>query len=67
MFIFVTMTAGEIFNKIVSEPKWYAGYTSAQHANLIKKRFNDQTLEFKTLTKLFNHFGYYLTSSWDKI
>lgn len=58
------MTAIELFNQITSEPKWYAGYTSPQHANLLKKRFHAKTLEFGTLEKLFNHFGYILDAEW---
>lgn len=60
------MTAIELFHKITSEPKWYAGYTTPQHANLLKKRFYAKTMEFATLEKLFNHFGYYLNASWEK-
>jgi len=58
------MTATELFDHITSESKWYAGYTTPQHANLLKKRFKAGTLEFQTLTKLFNHFGYYLYADW---
>lgn len=60
------MTAIELFTKITSEPKWYAGFTTPQHANLLKKRFHAKTLEFGTLEKMFNHFGYYLNASWEK-
>ena len=61
------MTAIELFNHITSQPKWYAGYTSAQHAYLLKKRFKARTLEFATLERLFNHFGYYLDAEWVKV
>lgn len=58
------MTAVELFEQITSEPKWYAGYTSPQHANLLRKRFHAKTLEFSTLQKMFNHFGFYLSADW---
>lgn len=60
------MNATELFNRITGEPKWYAGYISPQAATQIKKRFETKTLSFERLTELFNHFGYYLTASWDK-
>lgn len=60
------MTAIELFKQITSEPKWYAGFTSPQNATNIKKRFVDKKLEFRTLEKMFNHFGYYLNASWEK-
>jgi hypothetical protein len=60
------MTAIEVFELITKEPKWYAGFTTPQNASNIKKRFDGKKLEFGTLEKMFNHYGYYLTSSWDK-
>lgn len=60
------MTAIELFEAITTQPKWYAGYTSAQHAHLLKKRFHAKTLEFGTLEKLFNHYGYHLNAKWEK-
>lgn len=60
------MTAIELFNLITCEPKWYAGFTSAQNASNIKKRFNNKELSFEVLQKMFNHFGYYLNASWEK-
>jgi hypothetical protein len=66
MCIFEAMTAIEVFNTITTEPKWYAGFTTPQNASNIKSRFESQTLEFATLEKMFNHYGYYLTASWDK-
>ena len=60
------MTANEVFDLITKEPKWYAGFTTPQNASNIKRRFEDKELEFGTLEKMFNHFGYYLTASWDK-
>jgi len=61
------MTAIEVFKEITSEPKWYAGFTTPQNASNIKKRFEEKKLEFGTLEKMFNHFGFYLSASWDKI
>lgn len=60
------MTAVEVFKEITCEPKWYGGFTTSQNAANIKKRFENQELSFATLEKMFNHFGYYLTASWDK-
>lgn len=60
------MTAIELFSEITSKPKWYAGYTTAQHANLLKKRFEAKTMEFETMQKIFNHFGYYFIGEWEK-
>jgi len=60
------MTAIEVFNHITSEPKWYAGFTTAQNASNIKKRFLERQLSFETLESMFNHFGYYLNASWEK-
>ena len=53
------MTAIEVFKEITSEPKWYVGFTSPQNASNIKKRFEEKKLEFSTLEKMFNHFGYF--------
>jgi hypothetical protein len=58
------MTDQEVFNKITSTPKWYAGYISPQYATNIKRKFKDGTLPFVTMEKLFNHFGYYMNYSW---
>lgn len=60
------MTAIEVFKDITSQPKWYAGFCSAQNATNIKARFEAKTLEFGTLEKMFNYYGFYLTASWDK-
>jgi hypothetical protein len=62
------MTAKEVFKEITSVPKWYGGYISAQYASNIKRKFYKGELPFRTLAKLFNHFGYYLIndSPWQK-
>ena len=60
------MTALEVFNKITETSKWYAGFTSPQNATNIKRQFEAKQLSFKRLSKMFNHFGYKLTASWDK-
>ena len=60
------MTANEVFKEITSKEKWYAGYISAQYATNIKAKFKNGTLPFKTLEKLFDHYGYYLDASWHK-
>ena len=61
------MTAKEVFEIITKDAKWYAGYTTPQNASNIKKRFANGNLSFSTLENLFNHFGYYLNASWDKV
>lgn len=66
LFILASMTAIELFTKITSEPKWYAGFCSPQNATNIKRRFEAKTLEFGTLEKMFNYYGYYLEASWIK-
>ena len=58
------MTAIELFKKITSEPKWYAGYCSAQNATNIKRRFEAKQLTFDKLQHLFNHFGFFLEAEW---
>lgn len=60
------MTATEVFELITNEPKWYVGYTTPQNASNIKKRFSSKELSFEILTEMFNHYGYFLTASWDK-
>jgi len=61
------MTAYEVFNEITSEPKWYSGYTTAQNASNIKRKFLNGRLSYETLVKMFNHYGYDLTpGSWSK-
>lgn len=62
------MTEHEVFKEITSKEKWYAGYISPQYATNIKGKFNKGELSFKTLSRLFNHFGYYLIdkSPWEK-
>lgn len=60
------MTAIEVFELITKEPKWYAGFTTPQNASNIKNRFNEKKLGFDILEKMFNHYGFYLTASWDK-
>ena len=60
------MEAIELFKLITSQPKWYAGITTAQNAYNIKKKFHAKKLSFAILTKVFNHHGYYLEASWIK-
>jgi hypothetical protein len=61
------MTAQEVFKEITNKPKWYVGYTTPQNASNIKRRFDAKSLEFETLQNMFNHFGYYLNASWNKV
>ena len=62
------MTAIEVFEKITNEPKWYAGFCTPQNATNIKRRFEAGKLEYSTLVKMFNHFGYVTNcvSPWEK-
>lgn len=53
------MTTEDVFKEITSIPKWYAGIMSAQNATNIKSRFAKNKVRPETITKLFNHFGYY--------
>jgi hypothetical protein len=61
------MTAIEVFTEITNKPKWYAGFCSPQNATNIKSRFKAKKLEYATLEKMFNHFGYYLDASWERL
>lgn len=63
------MTAKEVFDEITNEPKWYAGFTTPQNASNIKSRFEAGVLEFSTLKKMFNHYGYFIAnnSPWEKV
>lgn len=56
----------EVFKEITSKLKWHIGYCSDQNASNIKKRFTEGTLSFRSMEKLFNHFGYYMNYSWRK-
>jgi len=57
------MTAIEVFHDITSTPKWYAGYITAQNATNIKSRFRAGKLQFTTLEKMFNHYGYFISNN----
>jgi len=58
------MTEQEVFNKIISQHKWYAGYCSKQHANNIKVRFLSGSLTAQSVKKLFDYFGYEQSCGW---
>jgi len=60
------MEEKELFRIITRVPKWYAGFTSAQNAYNIRKRYEEGKLGFEALEKMFNHYGYQLKSSWEK-
>lgn len=61
------MTAIEVFAAITEPPKWYAGFTSAQNAYNIKKRFKAKKLSFDVLKNMFEHYGYELQAEWRKV
>lgn len=52
------MTKEEVFKTITSQHKWYIGYCSQGYATQLIQRFEDGRLSEKTIEKIFNHFGY---------
>lgn len=59
------MKTEQVFNEIVSEPKWYAnlpngkgGFMSAQLASMFKRNFKRGTLKQSTINRFFAKFGY---------
>ena len=60
------MTTEELFNLIISKPKWYAGieskkgkYHNPQSANRIKDRYKRGVLSNDIIEKILNSHGYY--------
>ena len=52
------MTKEEVFQEITSQHKWFIGFCSQGYATQLVQRFEDNRLSEKTIEKLFNHFGY---------
>lgn len=52
------MTTLQLFTLITSEPKWYAGKFSKQHASQIIKSHNAGTMKTQSYEVLFGKFGY---------
>lgn len=52
------LTKEEVFSEITSPLKWYLGHYSQSYASQIVQRFEDGRLSEKTIDKLFNYFGY---------
>lgn len=62
------MTAPELFKRITSELKWYEPHYTAQHASILKKRFNDGKLGIMALENMLTKFGYSKTiEQWEKL
>lgn len=60
------MTTNELFDKITSEPKWYASKIDRHHASLIKKKHREG--RYSNYEWLFGLFGYVQEpSNWVKI
>lgn len=64
----------EIWNEIISKPKWYAGIVSetgsfynAQTAAKIKSRYKNGTLSERILERILNSHGYVLEKRWVKL
>lgn len=60
------MTTKEIFESIITKPKWYAGikateskFYTAQSANRIKDRYRRGVLSDVIIEKVLNSHGYY--------
>ena len=57
-------TTSELFEFITSQPKWYIGIPSkngfhnAQSANRLKNRYKNNKLSEKSMSVIFEHFGY---------
>lgn len=61
----------DIWNSIITKPKWYAGIRSAtgtfytaQSAAKVKKRFEEGTLSFEIIETVLNAHGYHLIKQW---
>jgi len=54
------MKTTEVFEIIISEPKWYAGKFSSQYASKLKRLHKEQKLSEVTYSSLFRLFGYEL-------
>lgn len=64
----------EIWNEIISKPKWYAGilnekgsFYTAQSASKIKSRYKNGTLSETILEKILFAHGYSLEKRWVKL
>lgn len=64
----------EIWNEIISKPKWYAGilnengiFYNAQSASKIKSRYRNGTLSETVLEKILTAHGYILEKKWVKL
>jgi len=63
------MTEKQVFNKIISEKKWFENYCTASYASEIKNKFRAGLLGEKAIERLFDHFGYKVKTEaqWEKI
>jgi len=62
------MTEKQVFNKIISEKKWFENYCTASYASDIKSKFSVGLLGEKAIERLFKHFGYKIKTEtqWEK-
>lgn len=65
------MTQDQIWESIVSKPKWYAGivnehggFYNAHSARNLKIRYKNKTLSDHIIERVLNSHGYYLEKSW---
>ena len=54
------MTTNEVFEAIISEPKWYAGKFSSQYGSKLKRLHRSGKLSDVNYAGLFRLFGYEL-------
>lgn len=62
------MNSQEVFKQITTPLKWYIGYCTQGYASQLVQRFEDNRLSERTIEKLFNHFGYSVSTpkKWTK-
>ena len=53
------MTKTEVFEKIISQHKWYVGVYSQGYASQLIQRFKSGLLKQKTVDLFFSNFGYF--------
>lgn len=64
------MTTKEVFEAIISEPKWYAGNFSSQYGSKLKRKHREGSLSNVTYNSLFRLFGFEqvkIETTWERI
>lgn len=68
------MDVNEIWEEIISKPKWYAGiltssgsFYTAQSARYLKESFKNGSLSESIIEKILNSHGYRLEKKWSLI